>query len=129
MFPSSDVSSPSTYTFPAVGIKSPLIFLARVDLPEPFCPIIAVNFPFSTARLTSSSARYFCPSSSFTYSNTRFFISIKSAITHLHSSHRAIFSKSTHLSDPAPTVLSPMRKSYMIRIVPPQLESSFPIRP
>jgi hypothetical protein len=46
------VGNPSTNTLPAVGLSSPFRHRARVDLPEPFDPIIIVKFPSEIDRLT-----------------------------------------------------------------------------
>ena len=38
------------------GFSKPLKCCTSVDLPDPVCPIIPINSPFSICRLTSSSA-------------------------------------------------------------------------
>ena len=55
-FFSSDTSIPSTHIVPSPGERSAFICFARVDLPEPLCPSIAINCPSFISRSTLSRA-------------------------------------------------------------------------
>jgi hypothetical protein len=52
-------SRPLKLTRPALGRRTPVRRLMRVDLPAPFGPMIETNSPAPTLRLTPSSAQNF----------------------------------------------------------------------
>ena len=82
------VSIPSPQSVPSVGFKMAFICFARVDLPEPLCPRIAMNCPCSISRETSFTALVipstFPSSSRRIYSYTTLF-ALMISINNLHS--------------------------------------------
>ena len=55
-FESFDISSPSTYIFPSVGLSSPPSRFRSVLFPAPLGPRITTNFPSSSSIFTESRA-------------------------------------------------------------------------
>ena len=47
---------PSAVTVPAVGVRTPVMILRIVDLPEPLTPMMPTVSPFRTLKLTSFKA-------------------------------------------------------------------------
>ena len=48
---------PSSHTLPCVGSSVPVMICRRVDLPEPFGPMMPVVVPASISKVTSLSAQ------------------------------------------------------------------------
>ena len=55
---------PSMRTVPRLGRFSPVASFMKVDLPQPDGPTMAMNSPSPTCSVMSSTANWFCASSS-----------------------------------------------------------------